>query len=400
MNSTVATLVLLLSRAASAAQPGSDGPAAAAAEGQVAPPPSNLPVNPVIQVAPPAPEPWTRHLTVGGGAILYYYQPFLDGAKDNVDLFFANIVLDARLGRFGFHAEPRIRNGKLRPFFAGPAWVQEVYGHGSVRNDDGEVVVKIGKVYSHLGLFWDNSFYGNVQVYDGLKLDPDYGISVEGAYGDKGALGVHAWAQFFLVDGQTNVSLAGRDTIGVADAQGGYPFRRRNQIIGRVEPFLRLGADTTIKLGLSAERLQADLPAEIGTKNVFRGAADLTLSGAGFNVWAEYLRQNGQTVSAFPIAGAPASATGAATPGQGATRINYALAGGEYTHGLFTARYVFSLGDYHDLSIKETMHVPSLGLTLDPGLALLAELVIWQRHAGGVDTFVDRSLNVTLHGHF
>jgi hypothetical protein len=386
MNTTVASLALLLARAA-ASDPSPSSPSAPA---QDSPPP-------VVQVAP---EPWTRHLTVGGGAILYYYQPFLDGAKDNVDLFFANIVLDARLGRFGFHAEPRIRNGKLRPFFAGPAWVQEVYGHGQIGNDDGEVVVKIGKVYSHLGLFWDNSFYGNVQVYDGLKLDPDYGISVEGVYGARHTAGVRVWGQFFLVDGQTNVSLAGRDTIGVADAQGGYPFRRRNQLIGRVEPFLHLGANATITLGLSAEHLQADLPAEVGKKNVSRGAADATLSGAGFTVWGEYLRQNGQTVPAFPIAGTPATAGAEATPGQGATRINYLLAGGEYTRGLFTARYVFSLGDYHDLSIKETMHVPSLGLTLDPGLSLLAELVIWQRHAGGVDTLVDRSLNVTLHGHF
>jgi hypothetical protein len=65
-----------------------------------------------------------------------------------------------------------------------------------------------------------------------------------------------------------------------------------------------------------------------------------------------------------------------------------------------TARYVFSWGDYHDLAVRETMHVPSLGVALDPGLALLAEVVIWQRHAGGADTFVDRSLNVTLNGHF
>jgi hypothetical protein len=384
MNTTVASLLFLLNAAAS------DPPPA-----QESPPPA---VQTTPQVA--APEPWTRHLTVGGGAILYYYQPFLDGAKDNVDLFFANIVLDARLGRFGFHAEPRIRNGKLRPFFSGPAWVQEVYGHGGVGNDDGEVVVKVGKVYSHLGLFWDNSFYGNVQVYDGLKLDPDYGISVEGVYAGKRNVGLRAWAQFFLIDGQTNVSLAGRDTIGVADAQGNYPFRRRNQLIGRVEPFVRLRPDITLTLGLSGARLQADLPAEVGKQNVLRGAVDVTLSGPGYNVWGEYLRQNGQTVSAFPIAGTPAAAGAEATPGQGARRINYALAGAEYTRGLFTARYVFSLGDYHDLAIKETMHVPSLGLSLDPGLALLAELVIWQRHAGGVDTFVDRSLNVTLHGHF
>jgi hypothetical protein len=342
------------------------------------------PAPPVVQAAPAPTGPaasWTRHLTVGGGAILWYYQPFLTGAKDNVDLFFANIVLDAELGRFGFHAEPRLRNGKLRPFFDGPAWVQEVYGHGRVDLGDAALVVKLGKEYSHFGLFWDNSFYGNVQVYDGLKLDPDFGLSVEGVYREQGRVGLRAWAQYFIVDGQTNVSLPGRDTISIKDA------RRRNQAIGRLEPFARLGDLTTVKLGLSASGLQADLPG-LGRQGVFRAAADLTVTAGGLTLWGEAQRQNGQTVVDFPL------------PGQASKHVNYALGGGEYTRGLFTARYVFSLGDYRDVAVKETMHVPSLGLTLDPGLSLLAELVIWERHAGGATAFVDRSLNVTLQGHF
>jgi hypothetical protein len=367
-----------------------------AGEGQLAPPPADLPVNPqpVVQ-ARPTDASWTRHITVGGGAVLWYYQPFLTGAKDNVDLFFANIVLDAELGRFGFHAEPRVRNGKLRPFFDGPAWVQEVYGHGRIAGEDGSLVLKIGKEYSHFGLFWDNSFYGNVQVYDGLKLDPDYGLSLEGVYREKGRVGLRGWAQFFVIDGQTNVSMAGRDTISIPGA------RRRNQAIGRLEPFVALGDSALAKLGISVCRLQADLPG-LGPQNVFRGAADLTVTTGGLTLWGEYQRQNGQTVTEFPIAGTPAAdAGGTATPGQASRHINYALGGGEYTHGLLTARYVFSWGDYRDVRVRETMHVPSLGLSLDPGLSLLAEMVIWQRHtAEGNPTFVDRSLNVTLYGHF
>lgn len=362
------------------------------------PPPADLPANPqpVVQTKP-AEALWTRNVTIGGGAILWYYQPFLTGTKDNVDLFFANIVLDAELGRFGFHAEPRVRNGKLRPFFDGPAWVQEVYGHGRVTGLDGDVslVLKVGKEYSHFGLFWDNSFYGNVQVYDGLKLDPDYGVSLEGVYREKGRVGLRGWAQFFVIDGQTNVSLPGRDTISIPGA------RRRNQAIGRLEPFVALGDSAVARLGISVSGLQADLPV-LGTQDVFRGAVDLTVSAGGLTLWGEYQRQNGQTVTDFPIAGAPApEAGGTTTPGQASRHIDYALAGGEYTRGLFTARYVFSRGDYRDVDVRETMHVPSLGLALDPGLSLLAELVIWQRHTAVDDpTLVDRSLNVTLYGHF
>ena len=87
-------------------------------------------------------------------------------------------------------------------------------------------------------------------------------------------------------------------------------------------------------------------------------------------------------------------------PGQASKHNNYLLAGGEYTLGLFTARYVFSQGEYDDLDVKETMHVPSLGVALDPNLSVLSELVVWQRNAAGTTSFVDRSLNVTLYGHF
>jgi hypothetical protein len=337
--------------------------------------PAQPPEVPTTSVEVPA---WTRHLTVGGGAILWYYQPFLEGAKNNLQVFFANIVLDADLGHFGFHAEPRIRNTKLRPFFEGPAWMQEVYARATVASESASLVIKAGKEYSHFGLFWDNSFYGNVQVYDGLKLDPDYGL--------------RAWGQFFVIDGQTNVSLPGRDTFSIPGA------RRRNHGILRLEPFLTAGP-ALVKLGLSGAFLQADLPV-VGTQDVWRGAADVTATLRGLTLWGEYIRQNGQSVTEFPIAATPATATTPEIPGQASRHNDYVLAGAEYLYRSLSARYVFSLGNYGDLDVRETMHVPSLGVSLDPGLSLLAELVIWERRTPEAHQFVDRSLNVTLYGHF
>lgn len=351
---------------------------------------------PVLQnAAPTAPNAtvWPRNLSVGGGAILWYYQPFEDGTVNDINIFFANVVLDARLGRFGFHIEPRFRNGKLRPFFAGPAWVQEAYADATLKGDDSALVIKAGKIYSQFGLFWDNSFYGNVQVYDGLKLDPDYGLSLEGSVAEGRRVGARAWAQYFLVDGATNVSLPGRDTISIEGAH------RRNHLIGRIQPFLRIGDKTIAKLGLSGAFLEADLPG-LGRKNVGRGAVDLTVNHGGLTVWAEYLRQNGQTVTDFPFAAVPASATSAATAGRFSKHNDYQLAGGEYTWGLVTARYVFSRGDYRDVDVSETMHVPSVGVALDPSLSVLSELVVWRRHGGPATSVIDRSLNVTLYGHF
>src|SRR5205807_436179 len=131
---------------------------------------------PAATVSTPALPGWLSSLSIGGGALLWYYQPVqVAAAKSNVDLFFANLLLDGKFGAVGLHIEPRFRDSRLRSFFPGPVWAQEAYASVTLARGH---VIKAGKAYSHFGLFWDNSFYGNVQVYDGLKLDPDYGLSL------------------------------------------------------------------------------------------------------------------------------------------------------------------------------------------------------------------------------
>jgi hypothetical protein len=339
---------------------------------------------------------WLRALRIGGGAILWYFQPVDTGAAKNVDLFFANLVLDGKFGAVGLHIEPRFRDSRLRAFFPGPVWAQEVYASVALAPT---TVLKAGKAYSHFGLFWDNSFYGNVQVYDGLKLDPDYGLSLEGAVNGGGDRGVRYYAQYFLVDGQTNVSLGGRDTISVPNGAGGYS-RRRNQAILRVEPFFKPTDATTITAGASGEFLQAALPAPVGTKNVARAGGDLSVAIRRASFWAEYIYQNGQTVTDFPIAGTPASATTPGTAGQASAHNHYALAGGQYTYQTVTLRYNVSTGRYRDLGISEWMHVPAVAVAVGDNLTVLGEYVNWRRYAPSGDTLIDRSFNVTLNGHF
>src|SRR5450432_3299443 len=281
-------------------------PAVESPSGQVPPAAQNLPVNPqptsaepTLATAPraadatlataPAQPPASKALNVGGGVILWYYKPVdIGGAKSNVDLFFANLLLDGKFGAFALHVEPRFRDSRLRDFFPGPVWAQEAYASATLASN---TVLKAGKAYSHFGLFWDNSFYGNVQVYDGLKLDPDYGLSLEGAIRPDAPSGLRYFAQFFLVDGSTNVSLDGRDTISIPGA------RRRDQAILRAEPFFQLTEHAKLTGGLSGEYLEADLVAA-GKKNVFRGGVDASLVVRHWSLWAEYTRQNGQTVTA------------------------------------------------------------------------------------------------------
>jgi hypothetical protein len=345
---------------------------------------------PPAKAKPALPE-WMNGVTLGGGVLLWYYQPInVPGAQNDVSVFWARLLVDGKWGPFGVHLEPRFRDTKLRPFFDGPVWLQEAYASVDLGS---AAQLRVGKTYSRLGIFWYTSFYGNVQVYDGLKLDPDYGVTLQGDVGkatDTFSLGW--WAQYFVVDGSTNVSLPDRDTISYPGA------RRRNQAIGRVEPRLKLGP-VTVALGASGEFLQAtDLPG-LDTQNVWRLAGDATAVVAGLTVRGEVLHQDGRTVVDFPIAGTPATATAAAIPGQSSAHNDYLLAGAEYTFGPLTAVYTYSLGSYNDVSVKQWMHVPALSFAASPNVSLLAEVVFWQNQAPTGTTLVDRSFNLTVNAH-
>ena len=366
------------------------------ADAPPAPPAAEAPLHlaaapevPVVSAREPAVPDWLRSLSIGGGAILWYYAPVSTGAKQNVDLFFANLILDGHFGAVGLHVEPRFRDSRLRAFYPGPVWAQEAYASVTLAKN---TVIKAGKAYSRFGLFWDNSFYGNVQVYDGLKLDPDYGLSLEGAVAPNGDKGIRYFAQYFVIDGHTNVSLDGRDTIGVP---GG---NRRNESILRLEPFIKATDAVTVTGGASGAFLQAALP--IGTKNVYRAAVDASLAVKRWGAWAEYTYQNGQTVTDFPIAGTPATATAPAIAGHASAHNHYGLLGSQYSWRAVTVRYNVSAGRYSDVSVTEWMHVPALAVAVGDNLTVLGEYVDWRRYAPAGQSIVDRSVDVTLNGHF
>jgi hypothetical protein len=102
---------------------------------------------------------------------------------------------------------------------------------------------------------------------------------------------------------------------------------RRNQAVARIEPFVRLGSQSIVKLGLSGEYFRADLP--VVQHDVFRAAADVAIAIFGWQAWGEYLVQNGQSVTDFPYAGTPATATTPAVPGRASAHNTYVLAGTE-----------------------------------------------------------------------
>jgi len=408
------------SPSAAGSSAGSSAPAVVTPEagGVVAPasaPGASAPVSsqPVtMAAAPPTAKPllpdWMNGVTLGAGVLLWYYQPLWQpsSVQNNVSVFWARLLVDGKWGIFSLHLEPRFRDTPLRSQSTtvnganvltyvqdNQAWLQEAYAQ--VDFDEIQAHLKLGKEYSHLGFFWDNSFYGNIQVYDGLKLDPDYGASLEGDIGkSEHSLSLGWWAQYFFVDGQTNVSLPTRDTISVP---GG---RRRNQVIGRLEPRVNLGG-AIVTVGISGEYLQAVLP-PLGTQNVWRGALDASITVGGLKILGEVQHQDGRNVTSFPL---PFD-TATGTPGSSAD-VDHAQVGGEYTLGPVTARYYVSMGSYNDVPLpgggtvthKEWLHVPSLGVAVNPHIYLLGELVFWEHDTPTTSTLVDRSFNLTLNAH-
>src|SRR5690349_21613815 len=64
---------------------------------------------------------------VGGSFFLWHYHPFIDGADDLTEIYYASLTFDAHYDDFGIHFEPRFRDTKLRPFFESNFWIQELY---------------------------------------------------------------------------------------------------------------------------------------------------------------------------------------------------------------------------------------------------------------------------------
>jgi hypothetical protein len=76
------------------------------------------------------------------------------------------------------------------------------------------------------------------------------------------------------------------------------------------------------------------------------------------------------------------------------------LLGAEYGIGPVTLRYNVSFADYSDVDVSEVMHVPAIGVQVNEHLSLLGEYVFWTRDSPQGDSDVDKSVNVTVSGHF
>jgi hypothetical protein len=411
----VVLVVMFAGALAASAQEGTPAPAGQAtlAVGRPEGAPARMTLADVLAPAPPPPDqdkavperpknldekledfrkslPFDMH----GGAYLYYYQPFVGTAKNDMQLYAAWLTLDAKADDFGFHWEERFRDTPLRPFFQSNIWDQEIYGSWNTPELPGLGslgTLKMGKEYTRYGHFWDGSFYGNVLYFDGFKLDPEYGFSLENSrkLGDFCTLEYDL--QFFIEDGRTNGSLGGgasgsppRDTIGDTSAGG----RRRNDVIARVAPIFHLGADVDLTVGLSVQDFRADFTGAAQDDKVNRYGPEAELKIGSVTMFGEYDKQRGSAVPNDPLGGPP-------------SRDNaFWWAGIEYTWSFLTLRYNWSEAIYRDSRLRETLHNPGVVFALQKHVSLWFEWMYWRQDPPGHASTFDNSLNVVLDLHF
>jgi len=389
-----------------------------------------------------------RHLkdhlpfALSAGAYLYYYQPLTHMAWSPTDrtgtlqLYAFYLKLDSEWHGLGGHVELRMRDGGhvgaggandyLRGFYTSNVWFQEIYAYYKPWSI---LDVKVGKLYRRVGLFWDDSFFGNVQYFDGNKLVPDWGVSVEGQRNfahDK--LGLEYSAQYFLNSSGTNGSIDAGRTIGpapnldasanpIADARiysptaigetdslGNRIGSLKHIVDARVALTVRPTRSSYFTVGASGLNafitrqfaLASLTPGASGTvkdvSHFSQAAAELTIGiglprHVGLRIQAEYTRQLGP----------------------GMRDADYVLAGARLTwKGLAVycnnsyVRYLL------DPDVEELIIQPGISYAIGGGLAALVEIDDWMRRDprgvatawnGGTTTHyypLDRSLNAVL----
>lgn len=356
--------------------------------------------------AKPAPKVTEIKIDIHGGVWLFYWQPFgistdpvakargVTGIADESNFFRmhqAHLNFDGSIGNWGMFFNANVRDTKMRDFYTGTAWIEEGYAYYK----HPQAWIKIGKSYNRFGLFWDNSFYGNVHFYDGIKLDPNYGISLEGSVGKETGPRLGYYGQYFIMDGRTNGSYVGRDTISIPNA------RRRNIGVARLEPAYFWSKEHSLTFGLSGQYFQADIPAPVGKKHVFRFGGDFYANIGPVSLWGDYSRQIGQSVTEWPIPPGIDPVTNQPIEGRASAKNDYFLIGAEARIKKVVLRYNFSAVRYNDVAVSEFFHVPGLGYNMNDNLQFLVEFAYWnQKTATGQEALFDRTIATTIHGYF
>ena len=310
----------------------------------------------------------------GGNVYLFQYVPLgVAGAHPKFELYAFSALVDAQKGPWGFFADYRFRTTKLRSFFPGNTWLQR--GYMRYRTHYGEF--RAGSFYRRVGLEWDDSFFGNIEYFDGFMLDPEFGVGFEGQHKLSGRLGAEYSLQYFSASSPINGSLPGRDFVSEAGA------RAKNDVTLRFAPVWHFNKWSSLNVGGSFA--QGAIERDVGPHNLRRQlAADATLQLGPVLTYGEVLRQ---TVNGHVV-----------LPPQDAT---YTLAGIRWAEGRYQPRFNFSQGNYHGINgRREYILQPGINIRLADNLTFIYEFDFWRELSVIKPATLDRSLNLVLLYHF
>ncbi len=368
-------------------------PAATAGDAQ---PPTGEPAQKTGEPAAPpkGPEPVMApagSFSIGGAIYLFAYAPRLAKDKFEIYAFLLNIDATTRDEKYGLHVQTRFRDSKLREFFLSNIWFQEAYGWTKTPIGD----IHAGKFYRKVGILWDDSFFGNVQYFNGLKLNPDYGVELVGSRSLWPGFSIDYSGQFLANNDHVAGSAFGRDVESDGSA------RLQSAWTGRVVPGWKLGEKTSFSLGISGYTGRIDRSESGSDFRIEQVAADLTLAWGPSISYVEALKQRGQNFSPLVRQG-PLAGTPNALYRSGYDTATYFLAGTRWqVLDRLKARVNYSQAIYDGAASKEVEIVPGIVFSFRPNFALIVEYDYWKTEPDrGPSTFIDRSYNYVLNYNF
>ena len=321
---------------------------------------------------------------LSGGIYLFDYLPQLAGSKDKFEIyaFLLNVDAATQDQRYGLHVQTRARDSKLRSFYVSDVWFQEAYVWGKTAVGE----VHAGKFYRKVGILWDDSFFGNVQYFNGLKLNPDYGVELVGSRPLSSTFALDYSLQFLANNDKVDGSLPGRDVESDPDAT----LADTGTI--RLAPTWTFSPGRTLAVGISGLSGRIDRTGaapEVGRSfRLGQVAGDITLIWGPSVSYVEILRQTGERNDAFH----PFSRLGY-------DDATYSLVGTRWqVCKRLNLRVNWSRVDYKGSGAKETEIVPGLVYGIAKQLDLIAEYDWWKsRPKTGPDEFIEKSYNLVLH---
>ncbi len=313
---------------------------------------------------------------LGGGIYLFHYRPIdLSGVEPKTEVYALFATLDRRSGPWTILVQGRARDTKLRPFLPGNVWFQEAWVsyQATPSFSAASLTLRADKIYQTLGRFWDGSFFGNIHYYDGLKLNPQFGVEASGSV-PLGSGAVGYTIQYILASDRVSGAFAGRDfeTLdGFQNAAGGGIRTTLSLVPGITfgASFLSRGVDTA---ATNYQVPHVALDAELG------------IPAGPAVAYVEWTRRGHGSLPASLSATIPGS------------RATYWLAGAQVNERGLHARYNFSRASYDDLGRREWIHQPGITLDLASHVHGIVDFDFWQVRASGSTTTFDRSLSLVL----